>query len=71
MARKRASQAQEGAPGIADPEKVSTKGAPKKGRSKGGPTLRKMVDQKILERRKVVRYAVCVICQVITRRHVV
>ena len=34
-------QAEEGAAGIRDPEKVSTKGAPKKGRSKGGPDVTK------------------------------
>ncbi|XP_044344058.1 protein FAR1-RELATED SEQUENCE 5-like [Triticum aestivum] len=38
---KQAIQAEEGATGIRDPEKVSTKGAPKKGRSKGGPDVTK------------------------------
>ena len=38
---KQAIQAEEGAAGIRDPEKVSTKGAPKKGRSKGGPDVTK------------------------------
>ena len=32
---------EEGAVGIRDPEKVSTKDAPKKGRSKGGPDVTK------------------------------
>ena len=39
--KKEASQAQQVEPGIGDPEKVSTKGAPKKGRSKGGPDVTK------------------------------
>ena len=39
--KKEASQAQQVEPGIGDPEKVSTKGAPKKGRSKGGPSVTK------------------------------
>lgn len=64
-------QAEEGATGIRDPEKVSTKGAPKKGWSKGGLMLRKMVDQFFLARSEVVHCAVFVISQVITRRHVV
>uniref|UniRef100_A0A8I6XCC8 Protein FAR1-RELATED SEQUENCE n=1 Tax=Hordeum vulgare subsp. vulgare TaxID=112509 RepID=A0A8I6XCC8_HORVV len=38
---KQAIQAEEGAAGIRDPHKVSTKGAPKKGRSKGGPDVTK------------------------------
>ena len=39
--KKEASQTQQVEPGIGDPEKVSTKGAPKKGRSKGGPDVTK------------------------------
>ena len=41
MLKKEASQAQQVEPGIGDPQKVSTKGAPKKGRSKGGPDVTK------------------------------
>ena len=41
MLMKEASQAQQVEPGIGDPQKVSTKGAPKKGRSKGGPDVTK------------------------------
>ncbi|XP_020175538.3 protein FAR1-RELATED SEQUENCE 5-like [Aegilops tauschii subsp. strangulata] len=41
MLKKEASQAQQVEPGIGDPQKVSTKGAPKKGRSKGGPDATK------------------------------
>ena len=37
MLKKEASQVQQVEAGIGDPQKVSTKGAPKKGRSKGGP----------------------------------
>ena len=50
--KKGASQAQQVEPGIGNPQKVSTKGAPKKGRSKGGPTLQKMVGQRFYRDKK-------------------